>query len=117
MYHPHKMDSRPTSPWRRIGEILRWRGLRVLFLLGVRNILRPIVDWHEYARGRAVSVALASISTMNAQSLSLANHYNCPVAMTVTLIEVRPLKWRIHRASGASGAPSPRVSSPRLSCA
>jgi hypothetical protein len=42
------MDSRPSSLWRRIGEILRWRGLGVLFLLGVRNILRPIVYWHVY---------------------------------------------------------------------
>jgi GNAT superfamily N-acetyltransferase len=41
------MNSRPT-PWRRSGEILRWRGLKVLFLLGVRNILRPIIYWHIY---------------------------------------------------------------------
>jgi hypothetical protein len=42
------MDSRPSSIWRRIGEILRWRGFGILFLLGVRNILRPIVYWHVY---------------------------------------------------------------------
>jgi GNAT superfamily N-acetyltransferase len=42
------MDSRPSSLWRRIGEILRWRGFGILFLLGVRNILRPIVYWHVY---------------------------------------------------------------------
>jgi hypothetical protein len=38
---------------------------------------------------------------MNAQSLSLAKHYNRPTAMKVTLIHVRPFHWLICRASGA----------------
>jgi L-amino acid N-acyltransferase YncA len=42
------MDSRPSSLWRRTGEVLRWRGFWVLLLLGARNILRPIVYWHVY---------------------------------------------------------------------
>jgi GNAT superfamily N-acetyltransferase len=219
------MDTRPSSLWRRIGETLRWRGFAVLFLLGVRNILSPIVYWHvyrifatdiaaqvpepyakekietkiytrdcgyldqaltqvaalgeisreeaqkrllhgdvlamayasaepagygwisfasgvveldfgvtwivrpgeavrygnfvhpqwrgrgiqssintavnEYALQHGVSVTLGSISAMNAQSLSLAKHYNRPTAMKVTLIHVRPFNWRICRASGA----------------
>lgn len=219
------MDTRPSSLRRRIGETLRWRGFVVLFLLGVRNILRPIVYWHvyrifatdiaaqvpepyakekietkihtcdcgyldqaltqvaglgeisreeahkrllrgdvlamayasaepagygwisfasgvveldfgvtwivrpreavrygnfvhpnwrgrgiqssintavnEYALQHGVSVTLGSISAMNAQSLSLAKHYNRPTAMKVTLIHVRPFNWRICRASGA----------------
>jgi L-amino acid N-acyltransferase YncA len=48
VYHPREMDTRPTSPWRRTAEILRWRGLWILLLLGVRNILRPLVYWHVY---------------------------------------------------------------------
>jgi L-amino acid N-acyltransferase YncA len=219
------MDTRPSSLRRRIAETLRWRGFAVLFLLGVRNILRPIVYWHvyrifatdiagqvpepyarekietkiythdcgyldraltqvaalgeisreeaqkrlrrgdvlamayasaepagygwisfasgvveldfgvtwivrsgeavrygnfvhpkwrgrgiqssintavnEYALQHGVSVTLGSISAMNAQSLSLAKHYNRPTAMKVTLIHVRPFNWRICRTSGA----------------
>jgi hypothetical protein len=42
------MDTRPPIPWRRTAEILRWRGLWVTVLLGVRKILRPILYWHVY---------------------------------------------------------------------
>ena len=47
---------------------------------------------NEYAREHGVSVTLGSISAMNAQSLSLAKHYNRPTAMKVTLIHVRPFQ-------------------------
>jgi L-amino acid N-acyltransferase YncA len=219
------MGSRPPNSWRRIDEVLRWRGLWIFLLLGVRNILRPIIYWHvyrifatdittqvpepyakeqvatkiyvrdrgcldvavkevaamgeisreevqmrlnrgdalamtyaadepagygwlafasqavelafgvtwivrpgeavrygnfvdpkwrgrgiqssintavnEYARERGVSTTLASISTMNTQSLSLAKHYNRATIMKVTLVHVRPFNWKICRASGA----------------
>jgi len=224
------MDTRLPASWRRTGEILRWRGAWILFLLGVRSLLRPLVYWHVYrifitdiasqvpepyakenvetriysratpayqedlekiaeeveslgeitrdeaakrlergdslavayvqaepagygwlsftngvvelafgvtwrvhtgeavrygnfvhpkwrGRGiqsaintainrhaleRGVSHTLASISTFNTQSLSLAKHYNRATAMKVTLIRIRPLRWTICRPSGAS---------------
>jgi L-amino acid N-acyltransferase YncA len=71
----------------------RWRGR------GIQSSINTAVS--EYARERGVSVALASISTMNAQSLSLARHYNRATVMKVTLIYVRPFNWRFCRASGA----------------
>lgn len=71
----------------------KWRGR------GIQSSINTAVN--EYARGRGVTVTFGSISVMNHQSLSLAKHYNRPVAMTVTLIRVRPFNWRICRASGA----------------
>jgi L-amino acid N-acyltransferase YncA len=71
----------------------RWRGR------GIQSSINTAVN--EYARGRGVSITYGSISAMNAQSLSLAEHYNRATAMTVTLILVRPFNWRFCRASGA----------------
>ena len=71
----------------------KWRGR------GIQSSINTAVN--EHALGRGVSVTLASISTMNTQSMSLAKHYKRATAMKVTLIYVRPLKWRICRASGA----------------
>jgi hypothetical protein len=42
------MGKRPPSRWRRIGEILRWRGPFTLFVLAVRELLRPVVYWHMF---------------------------------------------------------------------
>ena len=70
-----------------------WRGR------GIQSSINTAVN--EYAHARGVSVTLASISTTNTQSLSLAKHYNRATLMKVTLIHVRPLNWKICRASGA----------------
>jgi len=71
----------------------KWRGR------GIQSSINTAVN--EYALQHGVSVTLGSISAMNAQSLSLAKHYNRPTAMKVTLIHVRPFHWLICRASGA----------------
>jgi hypothetical protein len=42
------MGKRPPSRWRRIGETLRWRGPFTLFVLAVRELLRPVVYWHMF---------------------------------------------------------------------
>ncbi len=42
------MGKRPPNRWRRIGEILRWRGPFILFVLAVRELLRPVVYWHMF---------------------------------------------------------------------
>jgi L-amino acid N-acyltransferase YncA len=219
------MGERPSGQWRRISEILRWRGPFILFLLVVRDLLRPVVYWHVFyvferdvarqplpepyskdqievevctwekdvetaktevaamgelrpqeidtrlKRGDAVAIAcaagepagygwlsfssgvvelafgitwivraheavrygnftlpnwrgrgiqssvnaavnayarelgiertLASISTLNTQSMSLAKHYSSARTMKVTLVHIHGLNWTIHRASGA----------------
>jgi GNAT superfamily N-acetyltransferase len=42
------MGERPPGQWRRISEILRWRGPFILLLLAVRDLLRPVVYWHVF---------------------------------------------------------------------
>src|ERR1700690_2722389 len=42
------MGERSSSLWRRIREILRWRGLFIFALLAVRELLRPVVYWHVF---------------------------------------------------------------------
>ena len=66
---------------------------------GIQSSINTAVN--EFARAHGVSVTLGSISAMNAQSLSLAKHYNRPTAMKITLIHVRPFNWLICRAYGA----------------
>lgn len=70
-----------------------WRGR------GIQSSINTAIV--RYACSRGATVALASISTMNTQSMSLAKHYNRATVMKVTLILVRPFNWRICRASGA----------------
>jgi GNAT superfamily N-acetyltransferase len=85
----------------RFGEAVRygnfvhpeWRGR------GIQSSINTAVN--EFARQRGASVTLASISTLNTQSLSLAKHYDRATVMKVTLIHVRPFNWKICRASGA----------------
>jgi L-amino acid N-acyltransferase YncA len=85
----------------RLGEAVRygnfvhpkWRGR------GIQSSINTAVN--EYARERGVSVTLASISTLNTQSLSLAKHYNRATVMKVTLIHLRPFNWKICLASQA----------------
>jgi L-amino acid N-acyltransferase YncA len=85
----------------RLGEAVRygnfvhpkWRGR------GIQSSINTAVN--EYARERGASVTLASISTLNTQSLSLAEHYDRATVMKVTLIHVRPFNWMICRTSGA----------------
>jgi GNAT superfamily N-acetyltransferase len=42
------MRKHPSWKWSTIGEALRWRGPYVFFLLGLREIFRPLVYWHHY---------------------------------------------------------------------
>jgi len=42
------MGKRIPAQWRRAREILRWRGPFLLFLLAVRELLRPVVYWHVF---------------------------------------------------------------------
>lgn len=42
------MDNPSPSRLQRIPEILRWRGLATFLVLGVREILRPVVYWYVY---------------------------------------------------------------------
>jgi GNAT superfamily N-acetyltransferase len=42
------MRKRPSWKWSTIGETLRWRGPFVFFLVGLREIFRPLVYWHVF---------------------------------------------------------------------
>lgn len=42
------MGDRPSGQWRRVREILRWRGPFLFFLLAVREFLRLVVYWHVF---------------------------------------------------------------------
>ena len=42
------MRIRPSWKWSTIVEVLRWRGPFVFFLVGLREIFRPLVYWHLY---------------------------------------------------------------------
>jgi GNAT superfamily N-acetyltransferase len=42
------MRKRPSWKWSTIVEALRWRGPFVFFLVGLREIFRPLVYWHLY---------------------------------------------------------------------
>jgi hypothetical protein len=42
------MHKRPFWKWSTIGEALRWRGPLVFFLVGLREIVRPLVYWHTF---------------------------------------------------------------------
>jgi GNAT superfamily N-acetyltransferase len=42
------MPKRPSWKWSTIGEALRWRGPAVSFLIGLREIVRPLVYWHVF---------------------------------------------------------------------
>jgi GNAT superfamily N-acetyltransferase len=42
------MGDWPPSQWRRVGEILRWRGPFLFFLLAVREFVRPVVYWYVF---------------------------------------------------------------------
>ncbi len=42
------MRKRPSWKWSTIEEALRWRGPLVFILLGLREIVRPLVYWHIF---------------------------------------------------------------------
>src|ERR1700693_6044711 len=43
------IPKRPSWKWSTIGEVLRWRGPFVFFLVGLREIFRPLVYWHVFS--------------------------------------------------------------------
>jgi hypothetical protein len=71
----------------------KWRGR------GVHSTVNAAMN--AYARHLGIAWTLASISTLNTQSMSLAKHYSKARTMKVTLVYIRGLNWRIHRATGA----------------
>jgi len=42
------MHKRPSLKWSTIGEAWRWRGPFVFFLVGLREIVRPVAYWHVF---------------------------------------------------------------------
>jgi hypothetical protein len=56
---------------------------------------------NAYARDIGICRTLASISTLNTQSMSLARHYRKASTMNVTLVQFRAIHWTISRASGS----------------
>jgi GNAT superfamily N-acetyltransferase len=70
-----------------------WRGR------GIQSFVNAAVN--VYARDLGIARTLASISTLNTQSMSLAKHYRTATAMKVVLMHIRGLNWTIHRASDA----------------
>src|ERR1700722_6346168 len=42
------MGEPPPGRWRRVSEILRWRGPLLFCILAVREFLRPVVYWHVF---------------------------------------------------------------------
>jgi len=71
----------------------KWRGRRI------HSSVHAAVK--AYARQLGLARTFASISTLNTQSMSLAEHYRRTSTMKVTLVHIRGLNWTIHRASGA----------------
>src|SRR6202142_419385 len=71
----------------------RWRGR------GIQSFLNTAVN--AFARDLGIARTLASISTLNPQSMSLAKHYRTARTMKVVLIHIRGLNWTIQRTSGA----------------
>jgi GNAT superfamily N-acetyltransferase len=54
-----------------------------------------------YLRGRNIDTALASISVLNSQSMSLARHNKRAIAMTVFVARIRKLNWTFRKSFGA----------------
>jgi L-amino acid N-acyltransferase YncA len=71
----------------------KWRGR------GIHSSVNAAMN--AYARQLGIARTLASISTLNTQSMSLAKHYSKARTMKVTLVHVRGMNWMIHWASGA----------------
>jgi L-amino acid N-acyltransferase YncA len=70
----------------------KWRGR------GIQSSVNAAVN--AYARDIGICRTLASISTLNTQSMSLVRHYRKPSTMNVTLVQFRAIHWTISRASG-----------------
>jgi L-amino acid N-acyltransferase YncA len=70
-----------------------WRGR------GIQSFVNTAVN--AYAHDLGITRTLASISTLNTQSMSLAKHYGTARTMKVILLHIRGLNWTIHRTSGA----------------
>ncbi len=71
----------------------KWRGQRIVSCLSAAIVIA--------ARDRGVLLTFASISTLNSQSLNIAKHYRRPVAIKVTLVQVRGFNWIFKKAVGA----------------
>lgn len=85
----------------RSGEALR-HGSFVLPALrgkGIHGILNRAVL--SYLRGRNIHTALASVSLLNAQSMSLPRHNKRAIAMTVFIARIHGVNWTIRKSFGA----------------
>jgi L-amino acid N-acyltransferase YncA len=71
----------------------KWRGR------GIQSSVNAAVN--AYARDLGIKRTLASISSLNTQSMSLAKHYRKISRMKVLLVHVPAFNWTIHSASGA----------------
>jgi GNAT superfamily N-acetyltransferase len=70
-----------------------WRGR------GIQSFVNTAVN--AYARDLGITRTLASISTLNTQSMSLAKHYRTARTMKMVLIRIHGLNRTIQRTSGA----------------
>jgi GNAT superfamily N-acetyltransferase len=71
----------------------KWRGRRIYSCLHSAIV--------ACARDHGIFQTLASISTVNTQSMTLAKHYQRTAAMKVTLVHFRGLNWTFKKAVGA----------------
>ena len=66
---------------------------------GIHSFLNHAVN--HYAQQHGIIRTLASISVLNPQSLSLANHFQKAPTMTLIVFRVRGVNWTYSRAIGA----------------
>ena len=71
----------------------KWRGRRISSCLHSAIV--------ACARDNGILRTFASISSVNKQSMSIANHYRRTPIMKMTLAHIRGLNWLFRRASGA----------------
>lgn len=67
--------------------------------LGIHSVLNHAVLC--YLRGRNVRTALASVSLVNPQSMSLPKHNKRAIAMTVFIARIHGVNWTIRKSFGA----------------
>ena len=63
---------------------------------GIHSYLNYAVN--SYLRKRGIIRTLASISILNPQSMSLPEHYNRTIAMTVFIARIRAVHWTIRKS-------------------
>jgi GNAT superfamily N-acetyltransferase len=66
---------------------------------GIHSVLNHAVFC--YLRGRNIHTALASVSLLNPQSMSLPRHNKRAIAMTVFIARIHRVNWTIRKSLGA----------------